>query len=371
MDNDFYEFLGVSQDASQSEIKKAYRQLAMKYHPDRNPGDNEAEEKFKAAAEAYEILGDPEKRSIYDRYGIDGIRNSGYRGPGNFDDIFSSFSDIFSDFFGFGGPSGGRRRNSGPAQGNDLRYDLSISFMDAVHGVEKVIELSKRETCWTCEGTGLRPGCQKQTCTTCHGQGQVIRNQGPFRLSTTCPNCRGEGEIITDPCNDCNGAGLIAKPKKVSLKIPAGVDTGAKMLLRNEGEGGRRGGPSGDLYVVIHVEPHELFERHEYDIYCELPISIAQAALGDKIEVPTVHGKATLKIPKGTQSGSRFTLKSEGVPQLRGSGRGNMIVEAKVVTPTNLTEKQKDLLKEFQAIEKEKGDSEEEGFFKKIFHFSA
>ncbi|MFC1524722.1 zinc finger domain-containing protein, partial [Thermodesulfobacteriota bacterium] len=215
-----------------------------------NAGDKEAEEKFKSAAEAYEVLGDPEKRNIYDRFGAEGLKNQGYSGPGNFEDIFSNFGDIFSDLFGFN--MGGRSTRQGPVQGNDLRYDLSISFMEAIHGLEKEIEITKQDTCWTCEGSGLRPGHQPQTCSTCRGKGQVLRVQGPFRLSTTCPACNGAGEVISDPCNDCEGSGLVPKHKKVSLKIPPGVDTGARMLLRSEGEGGRKGGQPGDLYVVIY-----------------------------------------------------------------------------------------------------------------------
>ncbi|MBU0729171.1 MAG: molecular chaperone DnaJ [Proteobacteria bacterium] len=371
MSQNYYEILGVSSSASKDEIKKAYRKQAMKYHPDRNQGDNEAEEKFKEATEAYEVLGDPEKRGIYDRYGIEGLKNTGYSGPGNFEDIFSNFGDIFGDIFGFGSSRGGGSRRQGPIQGSDLRYDLSISFMEAVHGLEKEIEIIKPDTCWTCEGTGLRPGHKPQTCSTCNGMGQVIRAQGPFRLSTTCPTCAGSGEMISDPCMDCEGKGLISKQKKVSLKIPAGVDTGARMRLKNEGEGGRRGGPSGDLYVMIYVDPHEIFHRQENDIFIEFPVSIVQASLGDKLKIPTIHGQSKLKIPSGTQPGQIFTLKSEGVPSLRGKSRGDMHVEIKVIIPTKLTDRQKELLKELEAIENEKGETHEEGFLKKIFNISA
>ena len=365
MSTEYYQTLGVAPSAAADEIKKAYRKLAMKYHPDRNQGDKEAEDKFKEAAEAYEVLGDLEKRKIYDRYGVEGLRNSGYSGPGNSDDIFSSFGDIFGDLFGFGGSGQGQQR--GPIPGANLRYDLGISFMEAVHGAEKNIEITKRDTCWTCDGSGMRPGFTPETCSTCNGRGQVIRSQGLFRLSTPCPHCHGEGEIIKEPCNDCNGAGLVNKKKKVALKIPAGVDSGARMRLRGEGEGGRKGGPTGDLYVILYAEPHEFFERDGLDILLDLPISFTQAALGETLEVPTIHGKANLTVPKGTMAGQTFTLKNEGVPSLRGYGKGNMIVTARLNTPQNLTKRQKELLEEFDSIEKSKGDSQEAGFFKKIF----
>jgi molecular chaperone DnaJ len=367
METDYYEILGISRSSSAEEIKKAYRKMAMKYHPDRNPNDKEAEEKFKQAAEAYAVLGDLEKRKIYDRYGIAGLRDSGYSGPGNFEDIFSSFGDIFGDLFGFSN-AGGRRRQ-GPVPGSDLRYDMSISFMEAVHGVEKEIEITKRETCWTCEGSGLRPGYKAQPCGTCHGHGQVIHSQGFFRVQTTCPACKGQGEVVTDPCHDCNGTGLINKTKKVSLKIPAGVDTGARMRLRGEGEGGRKGGPSGDLYVVIYVDPHDFFQREGDDIRCRLPISMTQATLGATMKVPTIHGSHELTIPPGTQPEQVFTLKGEGVPRLRGGGKGNMYVEIKVVIPGKLSKKQKQLLEEFQALEGNTGQNHGEGFLKKFFHF--
>jgi molecular chaperone DnaJ len=366
MDRDYYEVLGISGSASDNEIKKAYRKLAMKYHPDRNPDDKEAEESFKQATEAYEVLSDDQKRQIYDAYGHEGLKSRGYQGP-DFEDIFSSFGDIFGDIFGFG-RADGRRSRQGPIRGSDLRYDLSVSFMDAVHGISKDIEIERPDTCWTCEGTGLRPGHKAETCQTCQGRGQVVRAQGFFRMSTTCPHCRGEGEIIKDPCNDCDGVGLVKNKKKVSLKIPAGIDTGAKMRLRGNGEGGRKGGPAGDLYVIIHVEPHEFFQREGDLIYCRYPLAMDQATLGCKPEVPTIHGEKKLTIPKGTQSGQTFTLKNEGVPHLRGSGRGDMIVEVQVITPTKLSKKQKELLKEFGELERKKEKKGDEGLLKKLLH---
>ncbi|MBM9535520.1 molecular chaperone DnaJ [Desulfobulbus alkaliphilus] len=364
MSKSYYEILGVAQDASAEVIKKAYRKLAMQYHPDRNNGNPEAEGKFKEAAEAYEVLSDGQKRRIYDTYGKEGLHNSGYRGPGSNDDIFSHINDIFGDIFGFSG-RGRRRDPNAPVQGEDLRYDINISFMEAVHGVNRQVEITKRETCWTCEGTGARPGHHPQTCPGCQGRGQVIRSQGFFQVSTTCPRCGGTGQVITDPCADCHGQGLVNRSKKVNIRIPAGVDTGSRMRLTGEGEGGRRGGPSGDLYVVIHVDDHEYFQRDGQTIYLRLPLSMVRAALGCEVEAPTIHGTSKLKIPAGTQSGERFTLRGEGVPSLRGGGRGDMVVEVQVQTPTKLSKRQKELLREFDGMSKEQ---EEEGFFSRLFH---
>ena len=366
MSKSYYEILGVPKDASADAIKKSYRKLAMKYHPDRNQGDAEAEEKFKEAAEAYEVLSDLQKRRIYDTYGKEGLKNSGYSGPGSSEDIFSHINDLFGDLFGFGGGGRGRRRDpNAPVQGEDLRYDIRISFMEAVHGVNRQVEVTKRETCWTCEGSGTRPGHKPQTCPTCNGRGQVVRSQGFFQVSTTCPHCHGAGQIITEPCQDCHGEGLINRNKKVSIRIPAGVDTGSRMRLSGEGEGGRRGGPSGDLYVVIHVDEHDHFQRDGQIIYLRLPISMVKAALGCEADVPTIHGSAKLKIPAGTQSGHRFTLRGEGVPSLRGGAKGDMVVETAVQTPTKLSKEQKELLRQFESLE---NTQEEEGFFSRLFH---
>lgn len=367
MSKSYYEILGVNKDASADAIKKAYRKQAMKYHPDRTQGDAAAEAKFKEAAEAYEVLSDLQKRRIYDTYGKEGLRNSGYSGPGSSEDIFSHINDIFGDIFGFGGSGRGRRRDpNGPVQGEDLRYDIKISFMEAVHGINRQVEITKKETCWTCEGAGARPGHKPQVCPSCQGRGQVIRSQGFFQVSTTCSRCNGSGQIITDPCTDCHGEGLINRGKKVSIRIPAGVDTGSRMRLSGEGEGGRRGGPSGDLYVVIHVEEHEYFQRDGQTIFLRLPVAMARAALGCEAEVPTIHGTAKLKIPAGTQSGERFSLRGEGVPSLRGGGKGDMVVEVQVQTPTKLTKEQQDLLRQFDELSNE--PAEEEGFFSRLFH---
>ena len=366
MPEDYYQILGVSESASADEIKKAYRKIAMKYHPDRNQEDKAAEEKFKKAAEAYEVLGNLEKRKIYDRFGIEGLSSSGFGGgPSDINDIFSHFGDLF----GFG--SRQERPPGGPVQGADLRYDLTISFMEAVHGTEKEIEINKPETCWTCEGSGSRPGYKPETCPNCNGSGQTIRSQGFFSVSTTCHVCRGEGQVIKEPCADCDGKGLVTKRKKVSLKIPAGVDNGSRMRLTGEGEGGRRNGHAGDLYVFLYVDEHEYFQRDGNDIYLKLPISISQATLGCNPSIPTIHGEQVLKIPAGTQSGQRFTLKSQGVKSLRGGGNGDMHVIVEVEIPTRLTDRQKELMEEFAKIEQETAGHGDEGFFKKLFRKSA
>jgi molecular chaperone DnaJ len=347
---DYYEILCVARNASEEEIKKAYRQMALRYHPDRNPGDKEAEERFKGAAEAYEVLRDPHKREIYDFYGHDGLKSSGFTGFRGFDDIFSSFSDIFEGFFGFS-PRTSRR---GAAPGVDLRYDLKISLLDAALGKETEIEIFKRVRCGECRGTGAQAGSEPQTCPYCHGRGQVNRSHGFFTISTTCSYCRGEGRVITNPCTACGGAGLIKERKRVSLQIPAGVDTGSRLRLRGEGEAGERGAPAGDLYVIIYVEPHEFFEREGDNIICRIPISFTMAALGGEIEVPTLNGAKKLQIPKGTQPGELFRMRGEGIPHLHGRGRGDQIIQAMVQVPQKLTKRQEELLKEFAALEGEK-----------------
>lgn len=342
---DYYEILGVDKSASEEEIKKNYRRLAMQYHPDRNPGDKEAEEKFKEAAEAYEVLSDAQKKDIYDRFGHEGLSGTGFRGFSGFEDIFSSFGSIFEDIFGYSN----RSRTSARA-GADLRYDLKISFMDAAFGTSTEIDITKLDTCHECSGSGAATGTSPEVCRRCGGRGQVTQSSGFFSISSTCPSCRGYGSVITNPCKLCRGTGKEKIHKNVSLKIPAGVETGSRLRLRGEGERGENNGPPGDLYVFIHVEPHEFFERRENDIYCRIPISFVQAALGATIEVPTLNGSDQLKVPKGTQSGKVFKLKGKGIQNLRGFGRGDQFVETIVVTPTNLTRKQEDLLKEFSKL---------------------
>jgi molecular chaperone DnaJ len=337
----------------------------LKYYPDKNQGDKKAEERFKEAAEAYEVLRDPHKRHAYDLYGHDGVAGTGFRGFSGPQDIFSNFSDLFEDLFGFS-TSDHRRYGSsmGPEAGADLRYNLEISFEDAARGAETEIEIARLELCPSCKGTGMEPGSRPTICPTCHGRGQIIRSEGFFRISSTCPHCSGSGTIITKPCKICQGQGKIKERHKVKVRIPAGVDTGSRLRLRGEGEAGVRGGPRGDLYIVIQVKPHKLFERRGNDIYFRLPISIVQAALGDKVQVSTLDGLSSLKIPAGTQTGDQFRLKGLGVPDLSGFGTGDQIIEVTVITPTKLTNRQCELLQEFADIEKEK---KEVSFFHKLF----
>ena len=347
IDKDYYRVLGVSRDASADEIKKSYRKIAMQHHPDRNPGDKDAEEKFKLASEAYEVLHDPDKREIYDRYGLEGLKGTGFTGFRGFEDIFSAFGDIFEDFFGFGATS---RRRPRAHPGADLRYDLKISFADAATGKEAEIEIPKNILCELCQGTGAKPGTHPIPCPTCRGTGQVTRSQGFFTVSTTCGQCHGEGKNIQHPCKDCHGFGRVKKDKKLHIKIPPGVDTGSKLRIRAEGEEGERGGPPGDLFVFIYVEPHEFFSRDEDDVVCQVPISFTQAALGTEIEVPTLGGQKTLKIHKGIEYGEILKIKGEGFPNVRGYGRGDQLVQIVVKTPKNMTRRQEELLKEFEEI---------------------
>lgn len=348
---DYYDVLGVQKDASESDLKAAYRKLALKFHPDRNPGDRTAEENFKEAAEAYDVLRDPQKRQIYDAYGHQGLEGQGFSGFGGFDDIFSSFGDIFEDFFGFGSR---RRSRSRSQRGADLRYDLSLDFMDAAFGIETTIEIEKYEGCQTCNGSGAELGSAPETCPQCGGSGQVGRSQGFFTIRTTCPNCRGAGQHIPNPCKTCSGQGKVVVRKTVSVKIPAGVDTGSRLRLTGEGEAGSFGGPHGDLYVFIHVQPHEFFKRDGTEVLCQIPISFVQAALGDKVEVPTLKGSKDLEIPKGTQPGDIFRFRNEGIPSLRTGIPGDQIIQVTIRTPTGLNKKQEGLLREFAKIEKDK-----------------
>ena len=358
---DYYEVLGVDTKASQDEIKKAYRQLALKFHPDRNPGNKGAEESFKEAAEAYEVLRDSQKRDIYDQFGHAGLEGTGFTGFGGFDDIFSAFGDIFEDFFGFGSRRRGSRTSARP--GADLLYDLRLNFDEAVFGKEKEIEIPTSATCESCEGTGREPGTEEESCPICHGQGQILQSQGFFRISTTCHRCGGHGRIIINPCRPCNGTGREKVNKKVLVKVPAGVDTGVRLRIPNQGESGYLGGPPGDLYVRLHVDPHEFFEREGYNLYCRIPISMLQAAVGETIEIQTLDSTRSVKIPPGTQSGDVIRLRGEGVPSLRGSGRGDLLIHIQVKTPVNLNKRQKEILQEFAEIEKSKKSSD------KLFRF--
>jgi len=361
-DRDYYETLRISRNASEEEIKKSYRRIAMQYHPDRNPGNEEAEEKFKIASEAYEVLRDPQKRQIYDQYGIEGLKGTGFTGFRGFEDIFSAFGDIFEDFFGFGRTF---KHTSKPHSGADLRYDLKISFHDAAFGKETEIEIPKNVQCELCSGTGAKPGTYPTHCPNCKGSGQVTRSQGFFTISTTCSQCHGEGKFIPNPCKECRGIGRVRRNKKIHLKIPPGVDTGSKLRIRGEGEDGERGGAPGDLFIFLYIEPHHFFSRDGDDIICQIPISFPQAALGSEIEVTTLNGKGNLAIPKGTESGEVFRIKGEGFPKLRGYGRGDQLVQVIVKTPKNLTRRQEEIIREFEELSKKKG-REEEGL-KKFF----
>lgn len=350
---DYYDVLGVNKGAAESELKAAYRKLALKYHPDRNPDNKDAENKFKEAAEAYEVLRDPQKRQIYDQYGHQGLEGQGFSGFGGFEDIFSSFGDIFEDFFGFS--SGGRgHSNSRVRKGSDLRYDMTMEFMDAAFGVETTINLEKADPCPGCEGSGAEPGTQPQACPQCGGVGQVGRSQGFFTIRTTCPQCRGNGQVITTPCAKCQGQGQILVNKTVAVKIPAGVDSGSRLRLSGEGEAGAFGGPPGDLYVFINVKPHDFFHREGTDVICQIPVSFIQATLGDKIQVPTLTNEKELTVPKGTQPGELFRFRGEGIPSLRTGQPGDQIIQVAIKTPTNISKKQEALLKDFAKLEKDK-----------------
>ncbi|MDO9567164.1 MAG: molecular chaperone DnaJ [Candidatus Desulfaltia sp.] len=357
---DYYEILGIDRNASASEIKAAYRKMALKYHPDRNPGDKASEESFKEAAEAYEVLHDPQKRNIYDQYGHQGIEGTGFSGFGGFDDIFSSFGDIFEDFFGFR-TTGSRTRVQ---RGADLRYNLNLSFMEAAFGIDTEINIEKMEVCSTCNGNACKPGTQPENCRPCGGTGQVSRSQGFFTVRTTCPTCHGHGQSIPHRCSNCKGTGQVMVSKKVSVKIPAGVDSGSRLRLTGEGEAGLYGGPPGDLYVFIGVEPHEFFERNNTDVICRIPISFIQATLGDKIKVPTLNHEKKLEIPKGTQPGDILRFSGLGIPSLRNGSRGDQIMQIVINTPTNLSGKQEELLKEFAKLESSKLSTKLKNIFK-------
>ncbi len=360
---DYYEILGINTGATEEEIKKAYRALAFKYHPDRNPNDPEAEQKFKEAAEAYEVLSDPQKRSTYDSFGHDGLNGSNFQDFGSAQDIFDAFSDIFGDFFGFGSTRG--RRGPRPQAGADLRYDLTISFQEAVKGTEKELQIPREKECQTCQGSGIEPGHKAETCKHCGGRGQIYQSQGFFRISTPCPICKGTGQVIANPCKNCKGRGLVKETKNVTVKIPAGVDNGNRLRLNEEGEPGRHGGPPGDLYVVIHVEEHSLFQRHGQELIVPVEIGIVQAILGDKIEVPTMDDPVPMEIPKGTQSGQIFKLRGLGIPYIGKNKTGDLIVKINVTIPSHITKRQEELLKEFSQIEESKPKSKVRNFFKR------
>ena len=346
---DYYEVLGVNRDAGDDEIKKAYRKLAMKFHPDRNPDNKDAEEKFKEAKEAYEMLSDPQKKAAYDRYGHAGVDPSMGAGPGA-QGFEGGFADAFGDIFGdlFGGAGGGRGGRSNVYRGADLRYNLEITLEEAARGAEKTIRIPTVEECGTCHGSGAKPGTQPKPCPTCNGHGQVRVQQGFFSIQQTCPKCHGSGKIIPDPCRDCGGAGRVKKQKTLEVKIPAGIDDGMRLRHAGHGEPGLNGGPPGDLYVEIHIRKHAVFERDHDDLHCEMPISITTAALGGEIEIPTLEGMARLKIPAETQSGKVFRLRGKGIKNVRSHVHGDLMCHVVVETPVSLTERQKELLREFE-----------------------
>ncbi len=370
---DYYEVLSVTKTASDAEIKTAYRKLAMQYHPDRNPGDHAAEEKFKECSEAYGVLSDPQKRAAYDRYGHAGF--SGGAGGSGFPGGFSGFGgdpqdlgDIFGDLFGemFSGGGSGGRRQSRAQRGRDLRYDLSLQFEEAIFGKEQEIRIKRSEVCVDCNGTGGANGKQPATCQQCRGAGQVRYQQGFFSVARTCPQCEGSGVMITDPCPVCKGTSRITREHTMTVKVPAGVEDGTRIRYQGEGEAGKLGGPAGDLYVVLSVKAHKFFQRDGDDLHCVIPVSFPQAALGDDLEIETLEGPAVLKVPEGTQSGKSFRMKGRGVPHLNSHGKGDLIVEVRVQTPGKLTRQQKDLLKQLGDTMKVENTPNNAGFVDRV-----
>lgn len=363
---DYYEILEVTKHASQDEIKKSYRKMALKFHPDRNPGDKAAEDRFKEASEAYEVLSDPQKRELYDRFGHAGLENSGFTGF-SFDDlfnsdIFGSFSDIFHDFFGFG--MGNARRHERPRKGASLQHRIILNFKEVATGVKKNIVFSKHETCPTCNGEGTKPGTSPSICHYCKGKGQVIHSQGFISIQTACPKCNGAGKFIEHPCPECRGHKAVIVKKTLNVDIPPGVNTGCSLRVVGEGESGIRGGPPGDLIIQVVVKEDDFFRRDGDDVICEVPISMVQASLGTQIEVPTLNGTHTLTVPKGIQTGENLKIKKAGFPNLNNNHRsGDQIVRIVVRTPTNLSKRQEEILKEFQEVERDRQQR------KGIFHF--
>jgi molecular chaperone DnaJ len=370
---DYYEILGVGRDATDQQIKSAYRKLALKYHPDRNPGDKKAEEAFKEAAEAYAIISDPDKRSAYDRFGHAGVSGAG---AGGFDpSAFAGFEDIFGnlgDLFGFGDMFGGRRRRSGPQRGADLRYDLEISFEESFTGTETAIQIPREETCETCSGSGAAPGTSPEVCGHCRGAGQQRFQQGFLTVARPCPACRGTGRVISKPCQACRGAGRVGRERKITARIPPGIATGQRLRLYGEGEHGTAGGPPGDLYVVVHVQEHPFFQREGDDLYCEMPIAFPTLALGGSVRIPTLAGDHEISVPAGTQPGARFKVRGKGMPNVSGRGHGDLYAIARVAVPKKLTREQKHLLEELaktlpeERIDTGAGDGSEKPFFEKV-----
>jgi molecular chaperone DnaJ len=354
---DYYEILGVERSSTEVEIKSAYRKQAMKYHPDRNPGDHTAEERFKECAEAYAILADSEKRGLYDRFGHAGV-SSAAAGGGFDPTVFTGFEDILGglgDIFGFGDLFGGGRRRGGPQRGADLRYDLEITFEESARGSETTIQIPRQESCDTCHGSGAAPGSSPTVCSQCRGQGQVRFQQGFFTVARTCPQCRGAGKTIAKPCQTCRGAGRVTKDRKIAVKIPAGIATGQQLRLQNEGEGGAAGGPAGHLYVVVHVQEHEFFRREGLNLFCEIPVNFTTLALGGEIQVPTLDGAEQVKVPEGTQTGTTLRLRGKGMPEVGGRGKGDLLATVQVQTPKKLTKDQRQLIEQLaKALPKER-----------------
>jgi molecular chaperone DnaJ len=361
---DYYEILGVTRNASDQELKSAYRQMALKIHPDRNPNNNEAEEKFKEAAEAYGVLSDPQKRAAYDQYGHAGV--SGAAAAGFDPNAFSDFGDILGDFFGFGDLFGGSgRRRTRAQRGEDLRFDLELTFEDAVRGMSAEIQVPRREACYRCQGKGAEPG-DLATCPACHGRGEVIYQQGFLSIRRTCSQCGGAGRIIRKACSQCRGEGFTTSEEKLKVNIPAGVDNGTRLRLTGKGQGGINGGPPGDLYVFITVQEHSIFERQEKDLHCTVPINLAQAALGAEIDIPTLDGTQPLKVPEGTQSGATFRLRHQGVPDVSGHGRGDLFVHVAVTVPFKLTKEQRKLVEQLRETLPTENKPAERGLFEKV-----
>ncbi len=374
---DYYEVLGVKKNPTQDELKRAYRKLAMKYHPDRNKGDSNAAEHFKEATEAYEVLNDPKKKDVYDRLGHEGLDRGGYqRGFSNFDDIFSMFGDIFGgrgggtvfeDLFSFGGRGReGERGRSMARRGDSLKCTIELSLQESFNGVEKTIDLKRPEICSTCSGSGAKPGTSPKACPTCKGMGEVQQSQGFFSLRTTCPKCGGAGEFIETPCTSCKGSGRRHMKREITVRIPPGIRNNTQMRVGGEGEPGHNGGPRGDLYCIIRIRPHPLFQLNEDDLVCELPITFTQATLGARIDVPTLQERVILKIPAGTQTGRIFRMKDKGMPNMYGHGKGDLMIVVKIETPKKLTDRQEKLLREYAELEEANVSPERKSFLDKV-----
>ena len=377
---DYYEVLGVSRDVSADDMKKAYRKLAVKYHPDKNPGDKTAEDKFKEVGEAYDVLSDTDKRAAYDRYGhaaFSGGMGGGGGGGGGFHDPFDVFREVFSGGGGgggifdqfFGGGGGGRRRSDGPQRGSDLRYGMSITLEEAAHGCEREIDYERLVACKPCKGSGSNSGAAKKTCRTCGGAGQVISSRGFFQIQQPCPECDGSGEIIADPCKACRGVGRVKEKAHVRLKVPAGIEEGSRLRSQGNGDSGTKNGPNGDLYIVIQIKAHDIFEREGHDLHCDVPLSYPVAALGGEIMVPTIEGKASVKIPTGTQNGTTFRLRGKGMKVLNSPQIGDLYVHVQIAVPTKLTHDQREALEGFSKAMGDDTSPMEESFFEKAKKF--